>query len=322
MKVNSVNGPIDTKDIGRTLIHEHLASVDLSMINAFSDWFSEEEMYSKFCERVERIKKYGVKTIVDQTPINLGRNIYWLHKASERADIQILCATGLYHMEDPFITREVDAEYMAEFFIRDITEGIQGTSFKAALIKCATDKQRGESEVNKIMIRAAAIASAETGAPIATHTNSKLHQGLYQQKIFFENGVQPHQILIGHSFDCLERDYLTALLDNGTYVGCDQIGIIHRAKTEDLAECVADLINMGKGYERQIVLSHDGVVVNDYAYSFTRWRRDETKNTSIGSYDEVFDVMIPELKKRGITQELIDVMMVDNPRRYFEGKEI
>jgi predicted metal-dependent phosphotriesterase family hydrolase len=35
MKVNSVNGPIDTKDIGRTLIHEHLASVDLSMINAF-----------------------------------------------------------------------------------------------------------------------------------------------------------------------------------------------------------------------------------------------------------------------------------------------
>jgi phosphotriesterase-related protein len=103
-----------------------------------------------------------------------------------------------------------------------------------------------------IMIRAAAIASAQTGAPIATHTNSKLHQGLYQQKIFFENGVQPHQILIGHSFDCLERDYLTALLDNGTYVGCDQIGIIHRAKTEDLAECVADLINMGKGYERQL----------------------------------------------------------------------
>jgi predicted metal-dependent phosphotriesterase family hydrolase len=35
-------------------------------------------------------------------------------------------------MEDPFITREVDAEYMAEFFIRDITEGIQGTSSKAA----------------------------------------------------------------------------------------------------------------------------------------------------------------------------------------------
>jgi predicted metal-dependent phosphotriesterase family hydrolase len=59
MKVNSVNGPIDTKDIGRTLIHEHLASVDLSMINAFSDWLSEEEMYSNFCERVERIKNYG-----------------------------------------------------------------------------------------------------------------------------------------------------------------------------------------------------------------------------------------------------------------------
>jgi phosphotriesterase-related protein len=322
MEVNSVNGPIDSKNLGRTLIHEHLVSVDLTMVNAFNDWFDVEDMYHQFCVRAERLKKHGVKTVVDQLPINLGRNIHWLREASLRSGIQILCATGLYHMEEPFISRNVDPEFMAEFFVRDLTEGIQGTPYKAALIKCATDKQHGESEVNKVMLHAAAIASVQTGAPIGTHSNSKLHQGLYQQRIFLENGVEPQKILIGHSFDCLEQNYLTALLENGTYVGCDQIGIVHRASTEALAECVAELIHLEKGYEKQIVLSHDSAIVNDYAYSFARWRRDLAKNTGIGNYDEVFDVMIPELKKRGITQEMIDVMMIDNPRRYFEGKAI
>ncbi len=322
MKINSVCGPVDTAQMGRTLIHEHIATLDASMVQAFPDWYDREAVLNSFAEAIGRVKHYGVRTFVDQLPINLGRDIHLLHEAAERAEIQLLCATGVYHTEQPFISRNVDPEFMAEFFVRDLTVGIQGTDYKAALIKCATDKLCGESEVNRAMLRAAAIASKQTDAPIATHTYSKLRQGLYQQRVFFEEGIAPHKILIGHSFDCLDREYLAQLLDNGTYVGCDQIGIFHRASTQDLAQCVADLIHMGKGYEKQIVLSHDGGIVNDYAYSFARWRRDPAKNNSLGFYDELFAHMLPELLARGVTQAQIDTMLEENPRRYFEGKEI
>lgn len=319
MKINTVYGEIDSSQLGLTLMHEHVATLDCSMVQAYPDWYDREGVLNTFAEAIARVKPFGVKTFVDQLPINLGRDIHLLRDAAARADIQLICATGVYHTEQPFICRNIDAEFMAEFFVRDLTVGIQGTPYKAALIKCATDKLWGESENNRAMLRAAAIASCATDAPIATHTYSKLHQGLYQQRIFLEAGVAPHKILIGHSFDCLEREYLTQLLDNGTYVGCDQIGILHRASTQDLAQCVADLLAMGRGYERQIMLSHDGGIVNDYAYSFARWRRDPAKNNSLGFYDELFQVMLPELRARGVTQAQIDTMLVENPRRYFEG---
>lgn len=322
MKIQTVCGEIDSSQLGCTLMHEHVATLDASMVQAYPDWYDRGAVLNTFAEAIARVKPYGVKTFVDQLPINLGRDIHLLREAAERAEIQLICATGVYHTEHPFICRNIDPEFMASFFIRDLTQGIQGTPYKAALVKCATDKLYGESENNRAMLRAAAIASRETGAPIGTHSCSKLHQGLYQQRIFFEEGIAPHKILIGHSFDCLERDYLTQLLDNGTYVGCDQIGIHHRASTEDLAACVADLIAMGKGYEKQIMLSHDGGIVNDYAYSFAPWRRDPAKNNSLGFYDELFEVMIPELLTRGVTQEQIDTMLIENPRRYFEGTPI
>lgn len=323
MKINSVNGPIESGEMGKTLIHEHLLTINYALYHAYGkDWLDEEEMYRIFCERVERVKAKGVRTIVDPLPTDLGRDLRMMQEASKRAGINYICATGLYHVEAPFMSKGIDPDYLASYFIKDLTEGIEGTEYKAALIKVATDKMYGMSENNRKMMEAAAIASIATGVPITTHTYSKEHHGLYQQQIFLDKGVEPKKIYIGHSFDCLDKDYLREIMDKGSYVGCDQIGITHRASTEDLAKCVADLIHMDKGYEKQIFLSHDGGVINDYGSCFMPWRRDVNKNSSCGSYDELFDVMIPELLKNGISEEIIDIMLIDNPRRYFEGRDI
>ena len=320
--INSVLGPLDTNDMGLTLMHEHIASLDMSMVHAFRDWVDIESTLEDFTKNIEAVKQYGVKTMIDHTPINLGRDIDVLRKGAQKAKINIICATGLYFMEEPFIMRGTDADCMAGYFIRDIIEGIQGTEYKAAFVKVATDKYHGESEVNQTMMIAAAITAKQTGCPISTHTQSTLRHGVYQQDIFLKEGVKPYKIYIGHSFDCLDEGYLRELMDKGSYVGCDQIGIIHRATTEQLADIVAYLIKLRKGYEKQICLSHDSGAVSDYAYSFAPWKRDSMKNTSVRGYDELFKVMLPLLKVNGVSQEEIDMMLIENPRRFFAGEPI
>jgi phosphotriesterase-related protein len=317
MLIDSVSGKLDTKDLGITLMHEHVATIDHNMRNAFEDWFDQATTVKEFETTINRVKPYGLKTIVDCTPINLGRDINLIKAAAEEAEIQMLASTGIYAMEEPWISRTMDESYLAEYYLRDINNGIQGTNIKPALIKCATDPVPGKTEMNRKMLQAAAIASKESEIPIYTHSSCVGRLGLYQQELLMAEGVAPHKIVIGHAFDSCELNYLEELLNNGTYIGCDRVGLDIVCPTDKLADCVAALCQ--KGFAKQIFLSHDNNLVSDFAFSFARFRRDRQYNPVLGGYHEVFEVMIPMLLERGVVQADIDTMLLHNPRRYFEG---
>ena len=318
MLIPSVTGPVDTADLGATLMHEHVVNLDFHMCNAFADWFHREAVLDQFAGEAARAKSHGVRTLLDCTPINLGRDIHLLRDAALRADVRLLAATGLYHQEDPWIAYEVEPDYLAEFYLRDIHEGIQGTGIRPAIIKCATDVVWGMSDINRLLLQAAAIACTESGTPIYTHSASKNRSGLYQQDVLIgANGVPPHKIVIGHAFDWCDYGYIAELLKRGTYVCCDRVGLAGETPTEDLARCVAHFCK--EGYAEQIMLSHDSSIASDYALSFTRTRRDRAVNPCTGSYYAVFEELIPRLLALGVTQAQIHTMTVENPRRYFEG---
>lgn len=320
MQVNSISGKLDTADFGLTLMHEHFINVEMSLVKAFDDWLDEEAAYTHFADEVAKAKKYGVKTMVEATPITLGRDIHLIAEAAKRADIQMLCCTGLYSAEEPWFDMGVDPEYLANHYLRDIQDGIQGTSIKAAFVKVATDNLKGFSEANQGMLKAAVIASQQSGVPIYTHSNCTGHLGLVQQQALLEQGVPPHKIVIGHVFDSMEEDYVETLLKNGTYVGCDRLGIDFLVKTEDVADFLAGICL--KGYSKQIMLSHDASVRNDFGLGMTPLAKDYDNYPTCIGFTAIFERVIPRLKEHGVTQEMIDDMMIHNPRRYFEGAPI
>lgn len=320
MFIHSVTGPLDTKDLGLTLMHEHVVNLDWNMRLAFDDWFDQDKTLDYFADEIEKVRGYGVKTYVDCSPINLGRDIHLLREAAERAHIQILAATGLYWQEDPWISRLVDEEYLTELYLRDLTQGIQGTDSKAALIKVATDFGYGKSPVNQALLRAAAKASIQSGAPITTHSTYRERTALYQQELLLDAGVAPHKIIIGHAFDATDMEYLEALLQNGTYVACDRVGLESVCPVYLLAPCVSRLC--AQGYSKQLMLSHDANIISDVMFSLTRNKRDRNANPCVGDYTAVFEQLIPLLRQQGVTQEQLDQMLIENPRRYFEGAPI
>ena len=135
--VPGVLGPIDTAELGFTLMHEHVLVANWAMRHAFPDWIDREAHVRKATAEVLAAKARGVGTIVDLTPINLGRDISIIREVAERAQMQIIAATGLYWAEEPWLAAW-PADALVDWLLRDLLEGIEGSDVRAGIIKCAT----------------------------------------------------------------------------------------------------------------------------------------------------------------------------------------
>jgi phosphotriesterase-related protein len=132
-----------------------------------------------------------------------------------------------------------------------------------------------------------------------------------QQDIFESEGVDLGRVIIGHSGDSDDVDYLRRLIDRGSYIGMDRFGVDLFLATDRRVATVARLCDMG--YAEKMVLSHDAACYFDWA--------DETllKQTLPNwHYNHIPDDVIPALREAGVSDEQIRTMTVDNPRRIFE----
>jgi phosphotriesterase-related protein len=111
-----------------------------------------------------------------------------------------------------------------------ITQGIGTSGVKAAIIKCATDTA-GVTPVIETILRASARAQKATGVPISTHTWAAGRTGLAQQAIFAQEGVDLRRVIIGHSGDSEDLDYLRGLMERGSTIGMDRFGLCPDSRT-------------------------------------------------------------------------------------------
>ena len=145
------------------------------------------------------LHKRGIRTIVDLTTVDLGRDIDLIAAVAKRSPVRVIVATGVWWMPQRYFTAH-GVDEVAALFIRDITEGIGASGVKAAIIKCATDTA-GVTPVIENVLRAAARAQKATGVPISTHTWAAGRTGDPQQAIFAQEGVDLSRVIIGHSGD-------------------------------------------------------------------------------------------------------------------------
>src|SRR5437762_13253217 len=98
---------------------------------------------------------------------------------------------------------------MVDLFVKDIREGIAGTDIRASFLKCAIEESGLTPGVERVM-RAVGAAQVETGVPITVHTNPHTESGLVVQKVLADEGVELGNVVIGHSGDSTDLDYLCA----------------------------------------------------------------------------------------------------------------
>jgi phosphotriesterase-related protein len=162
------------------------------------------------------------------------------------------------------------------------------------------------------VMRAVGQAQVETGVPVTVHTSAHTQSGLVAQKVLSDEGVDLTKVVIGHSGDCTDLDYLCALADAGSLLGMDRFGLDVLLPFEQRVNTVAELAR--RGYAEKMVLAHD-------ASCFIDWFDAEAKEQAVPNwkYTHISDDVIPALLERGVTQAQLATMLVDNPRRYFEA---
>ncbi|MGE5596673.1 MAG: phosphotriesterase [Hyphomicrobiales bacterium] len=309
--INTLRGPVDTASLGRTLMHEHVAIRTPGIGENWPELWVEDREVDIAEKKLNTLSSKGIGTIVDLTTADMGRDLHYLKRVAERTTINVVLATGVYWIVPRYWWNR-EADDLTRVFVKDITEGIQGSDIKAGIIKLASDHEAGGvSELNEKCLRAGARAHRATGVPIATHNNPP-ELGREQQRVFKEEGVDLTRIVIGHVGDTSDTGYLKELMDNGSYVGMDRFGMDFLLPFEDRVNTVATLCK--DGYADRIVLSHDASCALD-------WIPDRGAIDTLAPnwhYNHIIDDVVPALLERGVTQEQVDTMLIHNPRTIFE----
>ena len=312
--VNSVLGPLDTADLGFTLTHEHIFTASAGIQQTFPELFGDfDKLREQAAWSLNEAREGGVKTIVDLSTMDLGRDIRFIKEMSERTGVQIIAATGIWR-DIPRALWLRSPDEIAALFIREIEVGIEGTGVKAGIIKVAND-MGGVTKEGEVILRAAARAARQTGVRISTHTYAPERVGEQQVAIFEAEGFDLNRVYIGHSNDTTDLDYLLGLVRRGVWLGLDRhqtsspIGPDAEGRTQTLAA----LIKAGVG--DRLMVSHDWGVLGVARTSDPLTSRGYNPDGWLFTKRRVY----PRLLELGITRAQVDALNVDNPRRFLGG---
>jgi len=313
--VETVQGPVDVRELGLTLVHEHVRFRDESVAAQWPGRYDEQAELDAALEAVGAAKTHGVRTIIDPTAMFGGRDVRFMKRVAEETGVRLVACTGIYsydYLPHYFANRDVDA--MAEHFIADIEGGIQGTDIKAAFLKCAADAAGVTENVEKIH-RAVARASVTTGAPIMAHSMPAVATGPRQVEIFKEEGVNMSRVQIAHCGDSDDLDYIEGLIDSGVYVGLDRYGLEMFLAIDKRNATAAELLR--RGHAQRLMISQDFCASIDWFPPEATPVFEANGAIRNWSMTLVFEEVVPALRELGvIDDESFNTIFVENPRRW------
>jgi phosphotriesterase-related protein len=311
--VETTGGPVDVDELGLTLIHEHFRTTDEAGRFQFPHLYDEQAEWDVAIADANAVKSHGVKTVVDPAAMFLNRDAAFNKRVADESGLNVVLATGIYtydHLPQFLFNRDEDG--VAAIFVHEFEHGIQGTGIKPGFLKCAADAPGVTPNIEKVH-RAVARAAKQSGKPIMAHSHPASGTGLEQMRIFSEEGVDPATVQVAHTGDTDDLDYIERLLDTGCWIGMDRYGLDLYLPTEQRNATVLALLE--RGYADRMFLSQDYCSSIDW---FPREVQDYLKANEVPDWSMtfLFEQVIPTLKERGMSDDDLDQMMVENPKRW------
>ena len=318
--INTVTGKISPEELGQTLIHEHITCADWSTRMNFGKKFFDADKVAALAKRMlNDAMDCGIKTMVDGTPVNLGRDIRLIKRVSELSGMQIIASSGFYYQIEPQLAGR-DEEFIYDLLYDECINGIDGTGILPGIMKAGSGTA-GITPYHEKMFRATARTAVDAHLPVFCHHEVTTECGLEIADLFCGLGVKPESLILGHSGDSNDLDYLESLFKTGCYVGFDRMGYYPLSIGNALENYVKNIMHfVEKGYEKQILMSHDIAVYMAFWYTFERDLEDYENGKGL-TFTMVSKDVIPALKAAGMTDEIVNTIMVENPKRLLSSCE-
>ena len=337
-KIQTVLGTIEPEELGITLPHEHIVCDG-------SAWFVEPEAavekemsrqpvclenlwwirYNWFQNRddlvttdedeaiweLEHFKWAGGQSVVEMSSRGLARDPKALARISRATGLNVVMGSGYYlAVSLPAGFENKSQEEITEEIVRDIQEGVPGTGgIKAGLIgEIGTSHPLDPREEKSL--RAAAKAQKITGANLNVHPGQAEESAFKALEILKEEGADLSRTTMDHIDRAVRsRENRFKLIETGMVLEYDLFG---REGYYPQAQRLIDLptdhqrINeimelMEAGYEKQILISSD------------IWNKHQRRTYGGWGYDHILRNVVPAMRAKGMTEEQITTLLVDNP---------
>ena len=301
--IQDVNGPHQLSTNQIWLSHEHILVDFIGADSILPSSWNHDTIIKEVIPFLDELKELDVNYFVDATPNYLGRDVLLLEKIANKTGIRIITNTGLYGARNnkyiPEYAHEVTAEELAQMWIDEFENGIDGTSIRPGFIKIGVDDSDSLHVIHQKLVKAACLTHLETGLTIASHTGEAA--GLWPQlDILKEMGVSPEAFIWVHAQTEDNNDSYLKAAEMGCWISLDGLGWEVEKHVEKL------LFAKRNGILDQILISHD-----------SGWYDPQKENQSISPYTNIFKKLYPELKSHGFTDDEFNVLISANPSKAF-----
>ena len=336
--VRTVSGDIDPGDLGITLCHEHL-HIELKKIFAEPEDAKGKEMAHKPVEiqnlgwihshyinnldnlglydeettikEIRRFREAGGSTLVEVTPVDIGRDPEGLVRIAKAADLNIVMGSGYYVFgTHPEGMAERPEDDITEEIVRDVTHGVGNTGIKSGIIGeigCTWPLHDNERKV----LRAAARAQKETGAILTIHPGRDPAAPHEILDVIEGAGGEAARTIMGHLDRTLHKfaDFKT-FAERGCFLELDLFGL----ESAYYPFGKMDMPNDGRRIDLIIRLIEAGhldqmLISHDIAFKHLL--------VTYGGrgYGHILQNAVPKMRDKGMSEAHITTLLEVNPRR-------
>ena len=311
--IMTVNGPVAAKNMGTTLIHEHV----------FLDWtgadsiqpqqWDQEAAMRQILPFLRDMQTKNVKTMLECTPNYIGRNPILLKRLADSTGIQILTNTGYYGaVRDKYVPAHAyleTADQLADRWVQEYQKGIEQTNIRPGFIKIAVDGDAVLSAIDEKIVRAAARTHLRTGLTIVSHTGPDL-PALQQVAVLESEGVSLKAWVWTHAQGGTDSMRVT-LARKGAWISLDGLGWVapvqHKGDSTPLYNYIHAIEHLkSAGLLHRVLISHDA-----------GWYTHKEPYARYEGYTYIFKGVLPLLRQRGMTEQEIEQLLVKNPRQAY-----
>ena len=339
--VMSVLGPIPAAAMGVTLMHEHILldasklwqcpchASDMALADApMNIEIIGELRMNPFLSRdncmlldvdlavgeLGRFSELGGDTVVDPTNLGIGRDPPALRRIARRSRLNIIMGSGFYlEASHPDWFTRMSLDEATAFIVDDVGGGPSRPEVMAGIIgEIGVSKDFTAAEEKSL--RAAARASKITEVPLSIHLPGWERLAHRVLDVVEQEGADlNHTVLCHMNPSHGDLDYQRSLARRGAFLEYDMIGMDYyyaeqKAQSpsdEENARAIRALIDMG--HAERVLMSQDVFL-----------KMMLTKYGGFG-YGYILRHFVPRLKRHGLDQDIIDLMLKQNPVRVFSA---
>jgi len=328
--IRTLLGDIHPKNLGIVNGHEHIICSPPYWVEKGEDDLILDNTEKSLADVLD-FKMYGGNAIVDATAIDYGRNVEEVANISRLSGIHIIGTAGfnksfLWKAKIPEHLKKYTGEYetfedmiekksienLIEMVRMEIEVGLEGTNYKAGQVKFGT----GYNSINPLeikTIKAAVMVHKLTGAPVHSHTEAGT-MAIEQIEILEKEGMDLKNVSFGHMDRNIDLYYYEQIASTGAYLSFDGLGKNKYGPESNRINAIINLIKMG--YINQILLGGDTARKSYYrSYGY-----------GLG-LEWLLKRWIPrfriECEREGLdSEEVVNKLLIENPKRYLTFKEV